>query len=447
MDGTALQTPTVTKQIDRLDFYTASQLRSAEGLRDRAATIIQILWGICKYLLFIGLGWPVMPLMMVMQYIMGHNYINTQLPLNLDYFLTSFADFRNPSILFNPQRNDFDRKVVNHKEIYQRVSAFEEFDRGIDFMKNSFQFFFVPLLSFGLLFLFMGINKLINVCAKRDVPVVSNYLQPRIPLHVGAYTLVQALPISFFFFGQLKDTRYQSLNQPNSVYPKFNTGMAYAAFFASAIIPLILLTFIYNYFKKKSRTGVFSLDKFKNNPKGNFDHLHKDPASLGDPLWSGNPTKTTSYGFGAYIFYLPLLVGFFLAYFTKAYAWQLVGLILGFLGLLAFAGASKHFTSKVPKYYFAATGGLMVAYELVHAGVGSNRALSTYDQWNTGYLGIGIIFALLLIAILFTIYLLIKAFRSIYDNHIKPRGCMPRITDDNKVGRDEMNPRLTVREN
>lgn len=55
-----------------------------------------------------------MPLMLALQFVFGFNYINTQLPLNLDQFLTSFKDFRNPSILFNPQRNDFDREVVNH---------------------------------------------------------------------------------------------------------------------------------------------------------------------------------------------------------------------------------------------------------------------------------------------------------------------------------------------
>lgn len=63
-----------------------------------------------------------MPLMLILQYIFGYNYITSQLPLNLDYFLTSFADFRNPSILFNPQRNQFDSRVVNHDEIYKRVS-------------------------------------------------------------------------------------------------------------------------------------------------------------------------------------------------------------------------------------------------------------------------------------------------------------------------------------
>jgi hypothetical protein len=65
-----------------------------------------------------------MPLMLILQYIFGHNYISTQLPLNLDYFLTSFADFRNPSILFNPQRNSFDAQVVNHPEIYKRIPVY-----------------------------------------------------------------------------------------------------------------------------------------------------------------------------------------------------------------------------------------------------------------------------------------------------------------------------------
>ena len=91
--------------MDRLDYYTQSQLTTATSLRDRTSTIVQILWGICKYILFIGFGWAVMPLMLILQYIFGHNYITSQLPLNLKYFLTSFADFRNPSILFNPLRN------------------------------------------------------------------------------------------------------------------------------------------------------------------------------------------------------------------------------------------------------------------------------------------------------------------------------------------------------
>lgn len=132
-------------------------------------------------------------------------------------------------------------------------------------MKNCFQFFFTPLLSFALQFIFIIVNSLINKICKWDIPIISQYLQPRLGLHAAAYTLVQALPISFFFFGQLQDTRYNHVNSPNSVYPSFNTGMSYASFFASAIIPLILLTGIYNYFKNKARSGTFNLEKIKGN--------------------------------------------------------------------------------------------------------------------------------------------------------------------------------------
>lgn len=128
-------------------------------------------------------------------------------------------------------------------------------------MKNCWEFFFVPLVSFGLLFAFIGFNFLINKLCKRDIPIISKFLQKRGFLHAGAYTLVQALPISFFFFGQLHDTRYNSLKSPNSIYPSFNTGMAYASFFTSAILPLVLLVWIYNYFKDRARSGKFELQK------------------------------------------------------------------------------------------------------------------------------------------------------------------------------------------
>lgn len=116
-------------------------------------------------------------------------------------------------------------------------------------MKNSFQLFFTPLLSFGLLFLLIGANCLFRLC-NRDATLISQYLAPRAGHHAAAYTLVQALPVSFFFFGQLKDTRFNSLKSPNSVYPSFNTGIAFASFFASVIIPMVLLTGLYQLFNR-----------------------------------------------------------------------------------------------------------------------------------------------------------------------------------------------------
>ena len=79
----------------------------------------------------------------------------------------------------------------------------------------------------------------------------------------------------------------------------------------------------------------------------------------------------------------------------------------------------------------------MVAYLLIHAGIGSNRSLSTYDQWNTGYIGIGILIALLILAILFSIYLMSKVIKTIYDHHIKPRGCAPRTVPEKDSDEDE----------
>jgi len=252
-------------------------------------------------------------------------------------------------------------------------------------------------------------------------------LQKRGFLHAGAYTLVQALPISFFFFGQLQDTRYNSLRSPNAIYPSFNTGMAYASFFASIIIPFVLLVWIYNYFKNRARSGKFELQKVQANGT-TVTPVSNDPAMIGDPLWSGNPYNPVSYGFGASVFYFPLLAGFVLSFFQKSYPWQLTGLLLGNAALGSFAAGSAHFESKVPRFFFAGIGALTVAYELVHAGVGSNRALSTYDQWNTGYLGIGIIYAIMLAALIFSGYLLYKLIYNLYSNIIKPFGCFPKLS-------------------
>jgi hypothetical protein len=148
---------------------------------------------------------------------------------------------------------------------------------------------------------------------------------------------------------------------------------------------------------------------------------------LGDPLWGADPLKTHSYGFGASVFYLPLLIGFFLSFFTNTYPWQLTGLLLSNLAFTSYTAATSTFISKVPKYFLIVIGALMIAYELVHAGVGSNRSLSTYDQLYTGYLGIGILYALILVGILFCGYLLYKLFQNLYKNFLNPYGCLPKL--------------------
>jgi len=75
---------------------------------------------------------------------------------------------------------------------------------------------------------------------------------------------------------------------------------------------------------------------------------------------------------------------------------------------------------------------LMLAYLLLHAGIGSNRSIGTYDQWNTGYLGVGILYALLITAILFTAYLLYRFFKEAYENH-KKYGCWIDVDKKNDL--------------
>jgi hypothetical protein len=242
--STASQLTNVSQVIYIYDCAIPSYVSAANNIYDSNSIIVEVLWGLGKYPLFLGFGWIFMPLMLVLQYIMSLNYIDTTKPLNLDRFLASFADFRSPSIFYNPMRNSIDKAIINHPPMYLNIQPYNRFDKGIDFMENCFQFFFVPFLSTLLYALIVGINTILNTFEK-DIPLISNYIKPRFSLHIAAYTLVQALPVSFFFFAQLNDSRYSSANEPNSIYPIFNVSMSYLAFFLTCSIPVMVMTHIY----------------------------------------------------------------------------------------------------------------------------------------------------------------------------------------------------------
>lgn len=285
MGNTATQKTLVSNPIYIYNCLIPSYVSSANSIYDSNKIIVQVLWGVGKYPLFIGFGWIFMPLMLVMQFIMSLNYIDAQKPLNLELFLASFADFRNPSIFYNPVRDNIDNSIVGGNKYYAKIAPFERFDRGIDFMANCFQFFFVPFLSVILYGIFLGINSILNA-NKRNIPLISDYLKPRFPLHIAAYTLVQALPVSFFFFAQLFDTRYGNAGKG---YLIFNTAMSYFAFFLTCSIPLMVLVHIYFVYGSKENT-VKSAKDFKtmfvnllqSNP------VEHDKAALNDPLWTGD---------------------------------------------------------------------------------------------------------------------------------------------------------------
>jgi hypothetical protein len=88
--------------------------------------------------------------------------------------------------------------------------------------------------------------------------MISKFLIPRAPFLIAAYTLVQALPVSFFFFSQLKDTTFNHPFQPTKAYPTFNTAMAYLAFFLTCAIPLLLMAWIYYHFNYQKRITKYS---------------------------------------------------------------------------------------------------------------------------------------------------------------------------------------------
>lgn len=286
--STATQLTNVSRTVYIYDCNIPSYVDAANSIYNSNSIIVQVLWGLGKYPLFIGFGWVFMPLMLTMQYIMSLNYIDTTKPLNLDRFLASFADFRNPSIFYNPVRNNIDNSIVSHPNMYMNIRQYNRFDRGIDFMKNCFQFFFVPFLSVVLYALFVGVNKILN-SSEKDIPFISKYLKPRFPLHIAAYTLVQALPVSFFFFAQLNDTRYSNANQPNSSYPIFNVAMSYLAFFLTCSIPLMVMThiyFIYTTKENKVKSAKDFKELFANLLQSIPQGHHK--AGLNDPLWTGD---------------------------------------------------------------------------------------------------------------------------------------------------------------
>ena len=410
-----------------------SDVSLATSLYDSNKIIVGVLWGLGKYPMFIGFGWIFMPLMLVLMSIMNLNYIDTQRPLNLDLFLASFADFRNPSILYNPLRDDMDSSIFTHPNIYESIPTFNRFDRGIDFMKNCFQFFFIPFLAVCLYLLIVGFNKLLNKVCKKDIPLISEYIYPRFPLLIGAYTLVQALPVTFFFFAQLNDTRYKHGSTVSASYPVFNVAMSYLAFFLTLAIPLALMAYIYYVITKKDQkvsSGSQLILMFTNLIEAYKPDQEDEYVPIADPLWTQKQDHTMAYGFGLSVFYLFIAYGFFTSFFYNNHAWQLAGLITATTLFGFFAFVNSLFTSIIIKIFWVIFSLLMLAFLLLLAALGSNVTTSPCGLENLGYLGIGFLYALIIMAIIASLFLLWLVLYHIYSSYCKGK---PFITDYNQV--------------
>jgi len=103
--STSLQTLNASMPVYLYACSIPSYVDFCNSIKSSNSIIVDVLWGVGKYPLFIGFGWIFMPLMLVLQFIMSLNYVKATMPLGLQCFLTSFRDYRNPSIFYNPLRN------------------------------------------------------------------------------------------------------------------------------------------------------------------------------------------------------------------------------------------------------------------------------------------------------------------------------------------------------
>ena len=233
---------------------------------------------------------------------------------------------------------------------------------------------------------------------------------------------MQALPVAFFFFAQLNDTKFSHPDQANSIYPVFNVAMSYLAFFLTCSIPLALMAFIYyretnkeTKFKTGSQLILVFNELLQSLP------FTSQKAHLTDPLWTQQPERIISYGFGIAVFYLFIFYGFFTSFFYSSYPWQLTGLILLTAAFGFFAFMNTAFDSVIIKYFWVIFSLLMLAFLLLLAAMGSNVSTAPCGQENLGYLAIGLLYAMLIAALIASLYLLWLTLLSLYSNYCKGR--------------------------
>ena len=304
-----------------------------------------------------------MPLMMVMQYIFGHYYVTTSLPYNLYQWLGSWADYRNPSIFFMTVRNHMDNVIFPpNNAIYSNVEAYNIFDRGIDFMKNNFQFFLTVAMSFFCLGILYAISWVMVCLRGVEINFISNYLVQRKILHFAAYMLIWSLPFSWFFWGQITDTYSRWGSYFN--YSNWNLGMTFLVFFVLIIFPAFIMYWIYYGFNYQR---VFRFDRdlqisnfLTNNVANRVDQRHI--IGLGHPLWSGLETSKIAYLWAAMVFYRMILFGFWTSFFYGNGTNQLIGILATHAAFLIFTGFGYWFTNPCYKWYFILETALLIAY-------------------------------------------------------------------------------------
>lgn len=149
--------------------------------------------------------------------------------------------------------------------IYKVVPEYNVYDRGIDFLHNSFQLLLTCGLSFALLGLLYLLSLLVLASSDHAISPISDFFWRRKLIHAGAYGLLSSLPLSYFFFGQMMDTTPPRMLQD---YSNFNILIAIVAFMGLMCLPIILFSAIfakYNYNRiSQVQEGVQMMVMLKN---------------------------------------------------------------------------------------------------------------------------------------------------------------------------------------
>lgn len=302
--------------------------------------------------------------------------------------------------------------------MYANIPAYNIYDRGIDFMKNNFQFFLTVAMSFFCLGILYLISMICVWTMKAEINFISNYLAQRKMLHFASYMLIWSLPFSWFFWGQITDTYSRHGKYYN--YSNWNLGMTFFLFFILVIFPAFIMYWIYygfNYQRVFRFGRDMEIQNFLNkNVANRIDERRM--VGLRDPLWSGLETSKMGYLWASMVYYRFILFGFWTSFFYGNGTNQLIGIIATNIAFLIFTAFGYWFTNPCYKWYFLIETALLIAYEILAGAINSGTyCANTGVFFGAGYAGIGILYGLFGLGALFSLYGLYRGFMNMYTGY------------------------------
>lgn len=139
------------------------------------------------------------------------------------------------------------------------------------------------------------------------------------------------------------------------------------------------------------------------------------------PLWSAHEANKLGYLWMAMLYYKLVLFGWGVSFFGSNSSYQLMAMVAINSVFFLFTLFSSFFGNQIYKIYFLSQAGIMIAYEVVVATLGSDRAATTEGLINLGYLGIGLLYLLWVPAFLLSAWRLWVTLKHIF-THFMSKG-------------------------